>query len=399
MNYDLVFEGGGAKGMVFAGAMEVFESLGHTHGRLLGTSAGAITACLLAAGYSSQEMLNALAEKVAGRSVFSDFMGTPKELDKSAIRTSAIWTLLRSINLPLIPDRLEDKLDEQLAAGLAAQPRLRHILSFIDLGGWYSADSFVAWLQTRLDSGTDNGTLRQYSKLTLAQFYDVTHVDLSVVASDITTAEMLVLNHRTAPDLPLVWAVRMSMSVPLLWQLVVWQAEWGKYRDSEMAGHEIVDGGLISNFPIELYLSGDETVTGVMGPKVHDNVVGLLIDESLPVPGAEAAGNQTEFRIGELPTVHLLSSLLNTILSAHDKMVIDAYEKLVVRLPAKGYGTTQFDMTDEQRSLLVDAGREAMRAYFGSLGPAHVAKTAIAGTRTKRARLAIDKLALRRLRR
>ena len=398
MNYDLVFEGGGAKGMVFAGAMEVFESLGHTHGRLLGTSAGAITACLLAAGYNSQEMLNALAEKVDGRSVFSDFMGTPKELDKSAIRTSAIWTLLRSINLPLIPDRLEDKLDEQLAAGLAAQPRLRHILSFIDLGGWYSADSFVAWLQTRLDSGTDNGKLRQYSKLTLAQFYDVTHVDLSVVASDITTAEMLVLNHRTAPDLPLVWAVRMSMSVPLLWQLVVWQAEWGKYRDSEMAGHEIVDGGLISNFPIELYLSGDETVTGVMGPKVHDNVVGLLIDESLPVPGAEAAEQQTQ-KIDELPTVQLLSALLNTVLSAHDKMVIDAYEKLVVRLPAKGYRTTEFDMTDEQRNLLVDAGREAMRAYFAPAGPAAAVKLAKSDTEAERARQATDKLALRRLRR
>ena len=42
MKYDLVFEGGGAKGMVFVGALQVFESLGHTPGRLMGTSAGAI---------------------------------------------------------------------------------------------------------------------------------------------------------------------------------------------------------------------------------------------------------------------------------------------------------------------------------------------------------------------
>ena len=44
MQYDMVFEGGGAKGMVFVGALEVILAQGHTHGRLLGTSAGAITA-------------------------------------------------------------------------------------------------------------------------------------------------------------------------------------------------------------------------------------------------------------------------------------------------------------------------------------------------------------------
>ena len=48
MQYDLVFEGGGAKGIVFVGAMEAFEAAGHTVRRLIGTSAGAINAVLLA---------------------------------------------------------------------------------------------------------------------------------------------------------------------------------------------------------------------------------------------------------------------------------------------------------------------------------------------------------------
>ena len=46
MIYDLVFEGGGAKGFVLVGAYDEFVKRGHTHGRLLGTSAGAITAAL-----------------------------------------------------------------------------------------------------------------------------------------------------------------------------------------------------------------------------------------------------------------------------------------------------------------------------------------------------------------
>ena len=39
--------------MVFVGAYEEFVRLGHTFGRLLGTSAGAITAALVAAGYTA----------------------------------------------------------------------------------------------------------------------------------------------------------------------------------------------------------------------------------------------------------------------------------------------------------------------------------------------------------
>ena len=39
MKYDLVFEGGGAKGVVFIGAYEEFVQRGHNFGRLLGTSA------------------------------------------------------------------------------------------------------------------------------------------------------------------------------------------------------------------------------------------------------------------------------------------------------------------------------------------------------------------------
>src|SRR3974377_1728036 len=99
MNFDLVFEGGGAKGMVFVGALEEFGRRGHTFSRLLGTSAGAITAILLAAGYTPQEMLAALQEKENGKSVFSGFMGEPAPFSPEEIRESAIRKFLHNINL------------------------------------------------------------------------------------------------------------------------------------------------------------------------------------------------------------------------------------------------------------------------------------------------------------
>ena len=401
MKYDMVFEGGGAKGIVFVGAIQVFESLGHEPGRLLGTSAGAITATMLAAGYSSKEMLDALAERKEGHSVFADFLGIPQGFDKAAIQNSATRALLRRINMPWIPDSIEDKLDDRLVEWLAAQPSLRHVFSFIERGGWYSADHFLAWLRRRLDTGTQDGKPRQYSGLPLLQFYDQTKVDLSLVASDTTAGEMLVLNHRTAPDLPLVWAVRMSMSVPLLWQEVIWQAEWGQYRGSQMTGHAIVDGGLLSNFPIELFISHDATVTNVMGSKSLENVLGMLIDESLPVSGVDVASPQpTGLDLTQFQTVQRLQNLVNTATSAHDKMTVEAFEKLVVHLPARGYGTTEFDMPDEKRERLVNAGREAMKAYFEATAARDMVSFGVMQDQdAQRAQRHADKLALKMLKR
>jgi predicted acylesterase/phospholipase RssA len=365
MQYDLVFEGGGAKGTVFVGAMQVFESLGHTHGRLLGTSAGAITAAFLAAGYTSAEMLEALAEKKDGHSIFADFMSVPPSPDEQAIRNSATRQLLRQLDLPFLPERFEERLEDQLLGWLAQQDSLRCVFSFVEQGGWYSADNFMTWLKRKLDGGMDRGKPRQYSALTLKEFYETTGRDVSLVTADTTQNAMLVLNHRTAPDLPLVWAVRMSMSLPLVWQEVVWQPEWGRYRDRPLDGHSLVDGGLLSNFPIELFVSRAAPVVRVMGPDPSQHVLGLLIDESLSVPGADNAHLAAKsFSLGELRTVQRLSNLVNTATSARDKSVIEAVEELVVRLPAKGYGTTEFDMSDERRELLVEAGRQAMQAYF-----------------------------------
>jgi NTE family protein len=53
---DLVFEGGGVKGIGLAGAFAALEQNGFTHKSVAGTSAGAITAALVAAGYSSAEL-------------------------------------------------------------------------------------------------------------------------------------------------------------------------------------------------------------------------------------------------------------------------------------------------------------------------------------------------------
>jgi predicted acylesterase/phospholipase RssA len=379
MEYDLVFEGGGAKGTVFVGAVQELEARGHTPARLLGASAGAIMATFLAAGYTSQEMGRALSEaQEDGQPVFLGFLEKPPKLTREELKDSAIRELLRSTNNKLLPDFLEDRLDDALSDLLVSSPITGRLCSFIELGGFFAADNFIEWLENKLNAGVytpDRGQFgkdkpRAFGNMNLAQFHEATGTELSLIASDTTASRMLVLNHHTAPDCPLKWAVRMSMSVPLLWYEVVWQSEWGRYMGIELTGDTIVDGGLLSNFPIELFLSNEEQVTRVMGEKTEAGVpvLGFLIDESLDVPAAPAVQKAaSRFDFASFKTVRRVANLINTMTQAHDKLAIEAYQNFVVRLPARGYGTIEFGMSEERRNALVNAGRAATQEYFNRM--------------------------------
>ncbi len=300
-----------------------------------------------------------------GKSIFTSFMAMPAPFSQQVVRDSAIRAFLRAVNIPLLPDIIEEKLDDSIASELASKTEFRHIFSFVERGGWFSADNFLSWLHTRLNSGSFKGKPRNFGDMTLQQFYDATRADLSLVASDTTGKQMLVLNHVTAPNCPVAWATRMSMSIPLLWQEVVWLAEWGTYNGKDMQKHAIVDGGLLSNFPMELFLSDLQDVTSVMGNKVSQETIGFLIDEELDVPNMpQAAVSAPGINIADLTTVQRISRLVDTTLSARDKMVIDSYSNLVVHMPAKGVGTTEFDMSDARRNALVAAGRQALKQFF-----------------------------------
>jgi len=398
MKYDLVFEGGGAKGMAFVGAVAELLAAGHSHERLLGTSAGAITATLLAAGYTVDEMNAALMEQEDGRPVFAGFMGQPDEFTDAELDKGGTLALLKNLDIALLPRFLEDRMDRKVVQALARGGKSRHLVALVERGGWFAARRFVTWLSAKLDAARTDGTPRNYSKMTLAQFHAATGVDLSMVASDTTDSRLLVLNHRTAPDCPVVYAVRMSMSIPLVWDEVTWRAEWGPYRGRDIAGHGVVDGGMLSNFPLELFISGAPQVTKVMGPKQDTPVLGLMIDESMEVPGAgSGAAAKRPGALAEFALVTRIGRLIDTATTAHDKRVIDEHGELIVRLPAKGYGTTEFDMSEARRNALVEAARQAMQGWIAAppraIQPPGPAAAAMAARALRRAdSVAIDLL-------
>ncbi len=368
MVFDLVFEGGGAKGIVFTGALEELEARGHTFSRLMGVSAGAIVAVGLAAGYSAAEIREALAEEGPdGRPVFMQFLGIPGPFDAATIRQSMVRQWLRAIDIPGLPEWLEEPLDDFTLTRLLGPSRFRQLFSFIEYGGWYTADNFLTWLRQRLDVGFFNDEPRQFSEMNLQEFFEATGKELTILAADTTRARLLVLNHQTAPQCPLIYAVRMSMNVPVLWPEVIWQPEWGLYLGQDISGNVVVDGGLLSNFPIELFITEEPQYTQLMGTKQTDRLIGLLIDEKLEVPGAPPRDGGLGMDLANFRPVRRFLDLVETTTQAHDNAAIEQYQPFVARMPAKGYGTTEFDMTPERREALVNAGRVAMATYLDSI--------------------------------
>jgi predicted acylesterase/phospholipase RssA len=261
---------------------------------------------------------------------------------------------------------LDERLRGEVIRQLLRLPPARSLFSFVERGGLFEGSAFIGWVREKLDAQKQG-----WADSTLGQFYADTGRDLTVVASDTTGNEMLVLNHLTAPQCPTAFAVRMSMSIPFLWQEVRWDAAWGSYLGRDLTGHAVVDGGVLSNFPLGLLTSEGPSNVELMGPPAADGarVLGLLIDEQLDVPGSDAGGaapvSGEQLSVTSLRTVQRVRRLVDTLTEAHDKQVIAAHAGLVCRLPAKGYGTTEFDMSEARMAALVAAGAAAMTDYFG----------------------------------
>jgi NTE family protein len=190
---NLVFEGGGVKGIAYGGALEVLNSMNVLPGiqRIAGTSAGAINATLLALGYTSTDV----AGIIAGTN-FKDFE------DGNLI--SEVFGVTKKY-------------------------------------GWYKGDKFKEWIGKYIKEKTGNAdiTFRQLAQQAQAKGFR----QLYVVSTNLTRQQAMVFSHEADhfPDTSIKEAVRMSMSIPL-------------YFQSVMKNNEVwVDGGVSWNYPVNLF--------------------------------------------------------------------------------------------------------------------------------------------------
>jgi NTE family protein len=203
---DAVFEGGGVKGIGLVGAVAVAEERGFTWQNMAGTSAGAIVAALIAAGYTAGEL---------------------KEI-------------LNSLEYRIFKDG--SIIDNVPVAGPLA--------SLVFQKGIYEGNYFRKWIGSLLKA---KGVTTFADLLIPGEKDDKYRFKLRVIASDVSRGTMLALPHDIVDygirpeDLNVALAVRMSMSIPFFYEPV-------KLQDMKTGDTSyIVDGGVLSNYPVWLF--------------------------------------------------------------------------------------------------------------------------------------------------
>jgi NTE family protein len=310
-NADLVFEGGGVKGIGLAGALATLEERGYMPQNIAGTSAGAITAALLAAGYSAAD--------------------------------------LKQIIISLDYREFQDRAWEDRV------PLIERSLSLLLDLGLYEGDYFLRWMRERLAEKD----VHTFADLVCPEFADDPKYrwKLSVVASDVTNHELLVLPRDARklgiePDtLEVALAVRMSMSIPIFFEPVrVENPETGQT-------HVIVDGGMLSNYPVWLFDSDGVPEWPTFGM--------LLVEPKPSVPIGERLPKARMVGSGPGAVIGYVKSLAQTMMEAHDRLYVEqANYARTIPIPTLGVGTTEFDLTPERALALFDSGRWAAEKFL-----------------------------------
>ena len=308
---DLVFEGGGVKGLGLAGALATLEERGYQPQNVAGTSAGAINASLLAAGYTAEELRE----------------------------------IIISLDYRQFKDRgWEDKV-----------PLIERSLSLLLDLGLYEGTRFYEWIKERLEAKS----VRTFADLVMPQFADDPRYryKLQVIASDVTTHELLVLPQDATKlgiepdDLDVALAVRMSMSIPIFFEPVRWE------NPKTGQTHVIVDGGMLSNYPIWLYDSDGVPEWPTFGMLLVEPKPTVPIGARLPKP--KVAGS------GAGAVIDYVKALAQTMMEAHDRLYVEQsnYAR-TIPIPTLGVRTTEFTLSGERAIALFDSGRWAAEQFL-----------------------------------
>lgn len=293
MKVDGVFEGGGIKGIGLIGAVCCLEEKGYEWQRCAGTSAGSIIASLLAVGYTGKEL----------KEIMMNY-DCKNYLDKYKIE--AFSFIEKSTSLFI---------NKGIYSGNPVEDFVR---SLIEKKG-----------KTKFKDVSVNGKSR-----------------LKIIASDITKKNMLILPDDISKygidpmEFEIAKAVRMSIGIPLYFRPV--KLSYNKEYSF------IVDGGLLSNYPIWIF-----DVEGT--PR-------------WPTFGLKLSGTSSKNSlITKIDFGTYLLDIVNTTIDRNEEIYVrdkDAIRSIFI--PTLGISSTEFDITKEKKLQLFESGYNSAEKFLDS---------------------------------
>lgn len=322
---NLVFEGGGVKGIAYIGAMKVIEDKGILKNvlRVGGTSAGAINATLVALGFSNDEQRSIL-QKLD----FNNFMDSNRGIFRNSVR-------------------------------------------LISRFGWHKGDFFRDWIGQYIKEklGKTDATFEDIEKAKKPRLY--------VYGTNLSTHFGEVFSIEHSPAMPVVDAIRISMSIPLFFKAIRY-----KYDDV------FVDGGVLNNYPVKLfdrvkYISQENQLKTAIerpyyekeneqflknhpesSPYIYNKeTLGLRLDSKQEIAVFRYGADQNRQKIGSFSDY--VKSLISTIMESQGNTHLHSDDwHRTIYIDTLGVSTVQFDLSDSKKKELEDSGRAGAEKYF-----------------------------------
>lgn len=266
----LVLSGGGARGAAHIGVLKVLEKHNIPIDFIAGNSMGAIVGGLYAAGYSVAEL-----ESIALNTNWADLLSLTEETRRTDLYLDQKQALEHSFLLIRF-----DGLQPVLPASISSGQRLTNMLTELTLQALYHPDPN----------------------------FDALKIPFRAVATDLISGQRVVLDSG-----PLAEALRASVTVPLL------------FAPLERGDMSLVDGGLVSNAPVDLARSygcdviiSSNVTSGMRQPdqlnapwETADQIMSIMMQ--LP--------NQMQFEMADIVLVPDLGNHLSSAFTGLDSLI------------------------------------------------------------------------------
>jgi len=316
---NLVFEGGGVRGIAYAGALMELESMHKLDSveRVAGTSAGAIAATLYGLGYREQEISH----------IISDL--------RIKSFNDGRWIFIGGTN--------------------------RLIKKF----GWYRGERFNRWMNEliKAKTGKENLTFMELHEIAKK---DKTFKDVYLTGTNLTRQTTEIFSYENYPDMEVRIAARISIGIPFYFE-AIFIDEKGKVIVQKKRRHEgdvLVDGGVIANFPIHVFdytkyflKNGDSTVA------INPQTIGMRVDSDDQIEFDKKGHGLAPFQINSFRGfTNAFYNLINENLN-RQKLTKDDWARTIT-ISDKDISPRIRQMSQEDKMLLINSGRKGVQDYF-----------------------------------
>lgn len=313
LSADLVLEGGGVLGIGHVGAISVLENAGYSFPRVAGTSAGSIVGALVAAGMPASRITEIM---------------TTLDYRRFTDRSLLDWV---PIGGPLLSLLIDD--------------------------GVFEGDYLREWLGNLL---VDECGVETFADLAVddpdSSLPPERRFRLVVTATDITRGELVYfpwdyeLTYGLEPGRQLVVdAVRASMSIPFFFEPVI-------VKGSDRTSSTLVDGGVLSNFPIDIFDRTD-------GRPPRWPTFGVKLLPRLPMEAAKLLPIAGLFKHGP---VALAANLAMTAIVGRDQAhLAKPWVKIrTIQVGTAGVNPVDFGLSQAQATTLFENGQAAATSFL-----------------------------------